>query len=34
MEPARAALSFVKELGDFSYELSTLDRDWDILFAE
>lgn len=34
MELARAALTFVKELGDFSYELSTLDRDWDILFPD
>ena len=34
METARVVLSFVKEVGDFSYELSTLDRAWDILFPD
>ena len=34
MELIVSTLAFVKELGDFSYELSALDRVWDILFPD
>ena len=32
MELTASTVTFVKELGDFSYELSALDRVWNILF--
>jgi len=31
MELTASTFAFVKELGGFSYELSALDRVWDIL---
>ena len=34
MELTELASSFVKELDDFSYELSVLDRIWDIMFPD
>jgi hypothetical protein len=34
MELIVSTFAFVKELGDFSYELSALDRVWDILFPD
>ena len=34
MELTELALSFVKELEDFSYRLSVLDRIWDIIFPD
>lgn len=34
MELIVSSFAFVKELGDFSYELSALDRVWDILFPD
>jgi hypothetical protein len=34
MELIVSTFAFVKELGDFSYELSALDRLWDILFPD
>ena len=34
MELTVSTFAFVKELGDFSYELSALDRIWDILFPD
>ncbi len=34
MELTASTLAFVKELGDFTYELSVLDRVWNILFPD
>ena len=34
MELTASTIAFVKELGDFSYELSGLDRVWNILFPD
>ena len=34
MELRASTFAFVKELGDFSYELSVLDRVWNILFPD
>jgi len=34
MELTAAIFALVKELGDFSYELSALDRVWNILFPD
>jgi hypothetical protein len=34
MELTASTFVFVKELGDFSYELSALDRVWNIMFPD
>ena len=34
MELTASIFAFVRELGDFSYELSSLDRVWNILFPD
>ena len=34
MELTTSTFALVKELGDFSYELSALDRVWNILFPD
>jgi hypothetical protein len=34
MELTASIFALVKELGDFSYELSSLDRVWNILFPD